>query len=134
MTADTSGKVRIGVLADFTDGQLHAVDAAGTPVIVGVVDGTVCVARNRCPHLGFSLTKGPGGRRFVDGEVTCPWHNSRFDLRTGENRDWATGFAGKDMPRWSRRLIALGKKPASLTIYPATTEGEDVFVEVPTSR
>ena len=61
MTADTSGKVRIGALADFTDGQLHAVGAAGTTVIVGAVDGTVYAARNHCPHLGFSFTKGPAG-------------------------------------------------------------------------
>ncbi len=131
MTADTSGKVRIGALADFTDGQLHTVEAAGTSVIVGAVHGTLYAARNHCPHLGFSLTKGPGGRSFADGQVTCPWHNSRFDLCTGENLDWAPGFAGKDMPRWSRRLIALGKKPAPLTTYPVRVEGEDVLVEVP---
>lgn len=103
----------------------------GTPVIVGAVDGSLYAARNHWPHLGFSLTKGPGGRRFANGDVTCPWHNSRFDLCTGENRDWTPGFAGKDMPRWSRRLIALGKKPAPWTTYPVTVEGENVFVEVP---
>lgn len=131
MTADASGKVRIGALDDFTDGQLHTADAAGISVIVGAVDGTLYAARNHCPHLGFSLTKGPGGRRFADGDVTCPWHNSRFELRTGENRDWTPGFAGTNMPRWSRRLIALGKKPAPLTTYPVTVQGEDVFVQVP---
>jgi nitrite reductase/ring-hydroxylating ferredoxin subunit len=123
-------RVRVGSVSDFTDGQLHSVDPAGTPVIVAQVGGSLCAARNRCPHLGFSLTKGPGGLGFTDGEVTCPWHNSRFDLRSGENRDWAPGFAGRDMPRWSRRLIALGRKPAPLTTYPVDVEGEDVFVEL----
>ena len=123
-------RVRVGSVSDFADGQLHSVDAGGTTVVVGMVDGTPYAARNRCPHLGLSLTKGPGGTHFDDGRITCPWHNSKFDLCTGENLDWAPGFAGHDLPQWSRRLIALGRKPAPLTTYTVTVEGQDVFVEV----
>ena len=139
MAADSTGstgsahKVRIGSVADLADGQLHTIDAAGTSVIVGAVDGTVCAANDRCPHLGLSLSKGPGGRHFANGTVTCPWHNSRFDLRTGDNMDWAPGFAGRQMPRWTRRLIAMGKAPSSLTTYPVTVEGEDVYIEMPST-
>ncbi len=123
-------RVKVGSVADFADGALHTVDAAGTSVVVGMVDGTPYAARNRCPHLGLSLAKGPGGTRFADGQITCPWHNSRFDFCTGENLDWATGFAGRDLPRWSARMIALGRKPAPLTTYRATVEGDEVFVEI----
>jgi nitrite reductase/ring-hydroxylating ferredoxin subunit len=123
-------RIRIGARADFDDGQLHTVDAGGRTVIVGMVDGTPYAASNRCPHLGLSLSKGPGGKRFVEGQVVCPWHNSRFDLCTGENLDWAPGFAGRDLPRWSARLVALGRKPAPLTTYPVVAEGEDLFVEL----
>ncbi len=125
-----SDRVRIGSVADFADGELHAVDAGGTSVVVGLVGTSLCAARNRCPHMGFSLTKGPGGTKFADGEVVCPWHNSRFDLDSGDNLDWTPGFAGKDMPRWSRKLIALGRKPSSLTTYDVTVEGDDVFVQL----
>jgi nitrite reductase/ring-hydroxylating ferredoxin subunit len=124
------GRIRIGNVADFADGKLHAVDAEGTSVVVGLAGEQLCAARNRCPHMGFSLTKGPGGTRYAEGEVTCPWHNSRFDLATGENRDWAPGFAGVQMPHWSRKLIALGRKPAPLTTYAVVVEGEDVYVEL----
>ena len=123
-------RVRVGSVADLADGRLHTVDASGTAVVVGLSGETLCAARNRCPHLGFSLTKGPGGVKYDDGQVVCPWHNSVFDLASGENRDWAPGFAGRDMPRWSRRLIALGKKPAPLTTYPVVVEGDDVYVEL----
>ena len=124
------GRVRIGSAADLADGQLHAVDVEGTSVVVGVAGGSLCAARNRCPHLGFSLTKGPGGLKYDDGEVVCPWHSSRFDLASGDNLDWTPGFAGREMPRWSRRMIALGKKPASLTTYDVTVEGDDVYLEL----
>jgi nitrite reductase/ring-hydroxylating ferredoxin subunit len=127
---DMPGRVRVGSVADFADGKLHAVDAAGTSVVVGLAGGSLCAARNRCPHLGFSLTKGPGGLKYADGQVVCPWHNSRFDLASGENLDWAPGFAGRDMPRWSRKMIALGRKPSPLTTYEVTVEGDDVYVEL----
>ncbi len=125
-----SGRVKVGSVEDFADGELHTVDAGGTSVVVGLAGGALCAARNRCPHMGFPLTKGPGGLRYDDGRVVCPWHNSRFDLASGTNLDWTPGFAGVDMPRWSRRLIALGKKPAPLTTYAVTVEGDDVFVEL----
>lgn len=128
-----AGRVRVGAVADFADGELHAVKAGGISVVVGLAGGALCAARNQCPHMGFSLTKGPGGLRYGDGEVVCPWHNSRFDLASGENRDWAPGFAGIDMPRWSRKLIALGRKPSALTTYDVTVEGDDVYVELGTS-
>jgi nitrite reductase/ring-hydroxylating ferredoxin subunit len=125
-----AGRVRVGSVGDFADGSLHAVDVAGTSVLVGQAGASWCAARNRCPHLGLPLAKGPGGLRYADGVVVCPWHNSRFDLASGENLDWAPGFAGRDMPRWSRRMIALGRKPSPLTTYTVTVEGDDVFVEL----
>ena len=122
-------RVRVGSAKDLADGNLHTVDVEGTSVVVGLAGESLCAARNRCPHLGFSLTKGPGGLRYADGQVVCPWHNSSFDLATGENLDWTPGLAGKDMPRWSRRMIALGRKPSSLTTYDVTVEADDVYVE-----
>lgn len=123
-------KTRIGSRAELSDGRLHAVKAGSTSLVVGLAGDQVCAARNHCPHLGLSLSSGPGGQRFEDGVVTCPWHNSSFDLASGENLDWTPGFAGREMPRWSRRLIALGRKPAPLTTYRVTVEGDDVFVDL----
>ncbi|MGA8978707.1 MAG: Rieske 2Fe-2S domain-containing protein [Pedococcus sp.] len=125
-----SGRVRVGSVADFADGELHAVEVSGSSYVVGLVDDSLCAAGNRCPHLGFSLTKGPGGVKFAEGQVVCPWHNSRFDLASGDNLDWTPGFAGRDMPRWSRRMIALGRKPSPLTTYAVTVEGDDVYLEL----
>jgi Rieske Fe-S protein len=35
-----------------------------------------------CPHMGGPLDQG----RIQNGEITCPWHRYRFDLRNGEGR------------------------------------------------
>jgi nitrite reductase/ring-hydroxylating ferredoxin subunit len=123
-------EVRLGLLSDFPDGGLAGVEAGGHRLIVGRKGNEVHVARNRCPHLGFSLTRGPGGLRYADDVVQGPWHNSRFDLCTGENLDWVTGFAGRTMPRWSRSAIALGRKPRGLDMLSANVRDGDVYVTV----
>ncbi len=124
-------QVKVGTVEDFPTGELVAVDADGTSVVV-VHDGdTFCSAQNRCPHLGLSLTKGPGGKSYEEGVVQCPWHNSRFELCSGENLDWATGFAGRHIPRWSQRMVAMGRKPSPLTTFPVVVDGEDVLIELP---
>lgn len=123
-------RVRIGTTRDFVSGVLTPVDADGTGLVVARDGDTACAARNRCPHLGLSLTSGPGGTRYAHGVVQCPWHNSRFELCSGRNLDWVTGVAGVTAPRWSRRAIALGRRPAPLVTYPALVENGEVFVEL----
>jgi nitrite reductase/ring-hydroxylating ferredoxin subunit len=123
-------EVRVGPLSHFPDGELTGVEADGHRLIVARKGNEVHVARNRCPHLGFSLTRGPGGLRYEDGVVQCPWHNSRFDVCTGENLDWVTGFAGRRIPIWSRSLIALGRKPRGLDTVLTTVRDDDVYITI----
>lgn len=122
--------VRIGDVADFPVGRVTEVDVEGTTVIVVQDDQGLCAARNRCPHLGLSLTSGPGGRNYSDGVIQCPWHNSRFVVRSGENLDWTPGIAGRSVPAWSRKVISAGRKPAPLRTYPVHVEDDGVFIEM----
>jgi nitrite reductase/ring-hydroxylating ferredoxin subunit len=125
-----SSGATLGALAEFADGSLSAVTVDGHALIVARDGEQVHVAVNRCPHLGFSLTRGPGGLRYADGVVQCPWHNSRFNVCTGENLDWASGFAGRAAPKWSRRLIGLGRTPRNLTTVPARVEDGRVVADL----
>ncbi|HYN56039.1 MAG TPA: Rieske 2Fe-2S domain-containing protein [Motilibacterales bacterium] len=120
--------VRIGRVADFPAGAVTEVDVEGTTVIVVQDAEGLCAARNKCPHLGLSLTSGPGGRHYGDGVIQCPWHNSRFVVRSGENLDWTPGIAGRSVPAWSRKVISAGRKPAPLTTYTVVVEDDEVFI------
>ena len=62
-------RVKIGRVADFADGGLHVVNAAGTSLVVGLAGESLCAARNRCPHMGFPLARGPGGLRYSEGQI-----------------------------------------------------------------
>jgi 3-phenylpropionate/trans-cinnamate dioxygenase ferredoxin subunit len=60
-----------------------------TPQLVVIGDVSICLVKrqnnffaieNKCSHNGESLSKGVVN--FL-GEVICPWHGYRFDLKTG---------------------------------------------------
>lgn len=60
-------------------------------------NGEICALANTCTHLGGPLAEGPR-----EGDtVTCPWHGSRFDLRTGAVVQGPAVFAE---PRLSARV------------------------------
>lgn len=44
------------------------------------VTGKIYCLENRCTHVGGPLCKG----RLDGFVIQCPWHGSRFDVRTGE--------------------------------------------------
>ncbi|WP_435195646.1 Rieske (2Fe-2S) protein [Natronomonas sp. EA1] len=49
-------------------------------------DGEVYAVDNRCPHMGFPLSKGT----VEEGILTCHWHHARFELEQGDTFDpWA---------------------------------------------
>jgi nitrite reductase/ring-hydroxylating ferredoxin subunit len=106
--------------------QLLATTCGDQRLLLTRVHGQLVAVSERCPHLGFSMARG----RCVDGVIECPWHGSRFNLRNGENVDWVRAFAGRPMPSWSHRLIALGRSPAPLRRFEAGEEQGRVWVEL----
>ena len=72
--------VKVGTQAELKDlrnGKL--VEADGQAIALFVVDGKYCAIENRCTHVGGPLAEGE-----LEGEVvTCPWHGSRFNVKTG---------------------------------------------------
>ena len=49
-------------------------------VLVANVDGIFYAVGNVCPHRAAGLAQG----RLHGAEITCPWHEWKFDVRTGE--------------------------------------------------
>lgn len=117
--------IEIAKSDDVKEGSLFAGSTANMKLLLTRVDGKVCAFLNKCPHMGLSMEKG----KIDNGVITCPWHNSAFDVCTGENRDWCSGFLGKPMPGWTRKLIAMGRKPAPLSLVEVKEEGDAVLVK-----
>lgn len=72
--------VKIGTVADFEDLEagMH-VEVGGQSLAIFNIAGTLYAIENTCPHRGGPLAEG----MMAGQEVICPWHGSRFDVKTG---------------------------------------------------
>lgn len=95
---------KVARLSDLRNGVPVAARAGKAKVLLVLLDGRTYACGDECTHYGGPLSQGLLVRRAV----TCPWHNARFDVRTG-------------------RMVA---PPAlkGVTCYPTKVEGGDVFV------
>jgi len=113
-----SGQIREGVI--------YVASAGGHSVLLTRVRGDVQAFENKCPHLGLSMARG----KVENGAITCPFHGSKFDICSGRNLDWVTGFMGMKTPGWTRAIIGLGKRPAGLKTFTAIERDGEVFVDI----
>ena len=81
MTVATTeeGLVRAGTLEELAAQGVRVVSAAGRTIAVFAHEGGVFAVDNRCPHMGFPLSRGT----VSDGILTCHWHHAKFDLAGG---------------------------------------------------
>ncbi len=75
--------VRVGTPEEVAGRGCVLVTAPGRAIVVFAVDGTFQAIDNRCPHMGFPLSRGT----LRDGILTCHWHHARFDVTSGGTLD-----------------------------------------------
>lgn len=79
--------VSLGSAGGLADGQRREYVVDGQELVVVRLDGEWFALTNRCPHQGGPLGRG----RFENGQLVCPWHQWRFDPRTGRSC-WPEGY------------------------------------------
>jgi nitrite reductase/ring-hydroxylating ferredoxin subunit/uncharacterized membrane protein len=68
---------------ELIDGHPKKVSVGGTDIFLLKRDGQIFALGNRCAHMGGPLNEGQ-----IEGDtVVCPWHGSRFCMRTGSVLD-----------------------------------------------
>ncbi|MBI3859592.1 MAG: Rieske (2Fe-2S) protein [Thaumarchaeota archaeon] len=78
MSAD--GFEKIADVSEIQPGAIKVAKVAGSEVWVANIEGAFFAHPNKCTHAG-----GPVGKGKLNGPVIqCPWHGSKFDVRTGE--------------------------------------------------
>jgi nitrite reductase/ring-hydroxylating ferredoxin subunit len=75
--------VQVAALANLREGGPAVVSPADHAIALFHHEGEVCAVDNRCPHMGFPLSKGT----VEDGLLTCHWHHARFELAEGDTLD-----------------------------------------------
>jgi nitrite reductase/ring-hydroxylating ferredoxin subunit len=81
----------------------------GAQTLVLIRQGdTILALHDQCAHAGGPLSGG----RIVDGQVECPWHQSRYELTTGQRRRGPTVY---DQPIYEVRSVEGGGYEARRT-------------------
>ena len=103
-----------------------AVRRAGPWAVVNR-DGRYSAVSRRCRHQLADLSEGT---LDADGCLVCPWHASRYDVRTGEMVDGPRGFLfyRGPTPGYTQLVRAVGAL-IRLRVRRATRDGEDVVLE-----
>ena len=70
---------RVCAADEILEGHVKDFELNGTNIILTKVQGRIYALDNLCTHDGGDL----GGGDIVDGEIECPRHGARFDLKTG---------------------------------------------------
>jgi nitrite reductase/ring-hydroxylating ferredoxin subunit len=118
-------KTRVAETSALTEGKSLCVKRDGLNLLLIKSGDAIHAIENRCPHLGLPMARG----KIVGDEIVCPFHGSRFDIRTGENTDWVSAVAGMKLPAWSSALLSFGKKPQPIKTFPVSVAGGEVFID-----
>jgi len=72
--------VKVADIKDIQRSKMKAVEVDGENICIVNIEGKYFAIGSVCTHEGGPLADGT-----LEGyEVECPWHGSKFDVRTGE--------------------------------------------------
>ena len=94
--------------SEMAPGEMKLVDVAGEEVVIANVDGEYFAFSNTCTHAGGPLVEG----ELAGDIVTCPWHSTPFNVRTGE-------------------ALEGGVTDDPVSVYEVRLEGDDIQIRKP---
>ena len=72
--------VRVGAAQELEALEVgRLVEVGGQRIAIFNVGGKYWAIEDTCPHRGGPLSEG----MLAEDEVICPWHGSRFNVKTG---------------------------------------------------
>jgi nitrite reductase/ring-hydroxylating ferredoxin subunit len=79
-------RIFVSTLEELEKKSHISFNVPGHDLVIFYHEGQVYALDNRCPHMGFPLSRGT----TKHGILTCDWHHARFDLKSGGTFDlWA---------------------------------------------
>ncbi len=120
MSMAISNTAEIGKINDLKSDEMKMVMVEGKEILLARAGDSYFAADNRCPHMGGNLSRG----KLEGTIVTCPRHQSQFDLKDGHVVRWTT---------WPGALVAVDQvrsRRRPLHTYPVMIEGDKVIIKI----
>jgi nitrite reductase/ring-hydroxylating ferredoxin subunit len=110
--------------SELTPGTVRRV---GSWAVGSQPDGELFAVSRRCRHQLADLSEGTVD---ADGCLVCPWHQSRYDVWTGEMVEGPHGFLGYhgSTPGYTQFVRGYSKL-LKLRVRRALRRGDDVVVD-----
>ena len=95
---------KVARLCDIPAGEGKTVSAEDRKIALFNVGGELCATDDACAHMGGPLGEGT----LSGGVVTCPWHDWKFDVKSG----------------------VCARTKAQVKVYPVKLEGDEILVAI----
>ena len=105
---------------ELPEGERRVVRIEERSILLIHHQGRLYALDSACPHMRLPLK----GAKIEGDTLTCPWHHSAFDLRTGDVKQWSPW-----PPAVGRMLGALSREKA-LPLYPTKVEAGNIWVGI----
>jgi class 3 adenylate cyclase/nitrite reductase/ring-hydroxylating ferredoxin subunit len=115
--------------AELPPGTRKVIERADFDLLLIRTAEAVYAVNNACPHLNLPLNES---RLTEDGGgIVCRWHESCFDLATGEIRRWCDGLTPDGISPTAPYLGVISKNRRRMTPFPASIAEGKVWVSLP---
>jgi nitrite reductase/ring-hydroxylating ferredoxin subunit len=132
---------------ELEDGGHRVVQLTDCDIVIVRDEDDYFAFNNACPHLNIPLFEprpeiqegslgliaGTDRQRPLHSDITedrglvCRWHNSCFDLQTGEIRKWAPRLEDGMSPGWEF-IGEMSKNPSKLKIFPCYIHDDNLWI------
>ena len=72
--------VKVATISEIDDQSAKLLEIEGKRIALFNLEGQFYALDDTCPHASGPLSEGS----IEDEDVECPWHGSRFNIKTGE--------------------------------------------------
>jgi len=104
---------------DLDIGELKQYKVGDKKILLYRLEDGFYATQHNCTHILAPLARG----KVVEGcQIQCPFHRARFDIRTGEVKEWANFPPGV-------QLLNAVRGEKSLLTYPVTVAEGKVCVD-----
>jgi nitrite reductase/ring-hydroxylating ferredoxin subunit len=99
------------------EGERQILYGSNGPILVTRVAGTYYAVDATCPHLNLPMKKGKISVQEGKVVLTCSFHNSCFEMKTGKCTKWVTGALGRQNELISGIMSNIGSEQEDINSY-----------------